>query len=91
MANKCERCGACCLTIGRTFWKNGDYKDIPELNERKKNGDHEDSGLPCEMFRFRGKSSACLIHERYGYKAKPEVCREYPDGELCFRQKDLKS
>jgi len=91
MAKKesCQRCGACCLTIGRTFWMNGDYEDFPDLVERKSNGDYEDYGVPCEMFEFRGEIGVCLIHERYGYEAKPAACKEYPNGELCLRQKGL--
>lgn len=89
MSSKCKQCGQCCLTVGRTFWKNGDYEDIPELNEKANDGEYEDAGLPCEMFEFQGQLGICLIHERYGYKAKPKVCRWYPeDGEICFRQKE---
>ena len=87
----CKRCGACCLTIGRTFWKNGDFEDIPELRERANDGIskferlYEDVGVPCEMFELRGDIGVCLIHERYGYNAKPKVCREYPWGDIkCF-------
>ncbi len=85
----CEQCGACCLTVGRTFWKNGDYEDIPELNEKANDGDHEDASVPCEMFELRGLISVCLIHEKYGYKAKPITCKEYPYGKLCHREKGL--
>lgn len=87
---ECQRCGACCLTVGRTFWKNGDYDDIPELNKRAGNGDYEDAGLPCEMFELRDGIGVCLIHEKYGWQAKPKVCREYPDGELCHRYKGVR-
>ena len=87
---KCVRCGQCCLTIGKTFWKHGDFEDIRELKERANNGEHEDFGVPCEMFEPRGEVGVCLIHERYGYEAKPLVCREYPEeGERCFREKFL--
>ena len=89
--SKCERCGACCLTVGRTFWKNGDFDDIPELQERANDGRNFgrlwDPSVPCEMLELRGEIGVCLIHEKYGYKAKPTACKEYPDGELCFREK----
>ena len=92
----CKRCGACCLTVGRTFWKAGifigdskPFGDIEDLNKWAMNGDHEDGGLPCEMFEFSGEKGVCLIHKRYGYAAKPITCRKYPDGELCFRQKGM--
>ena len=84
---KCKRCGACCLTVGRTFWKNGDYEDIPELRERANDGDYADYGVPCEMFELRGEIGVCLIHERYGYQAKPITCKEFPyDGKMCIGQ-----
>lgn len=93
--SKCERCGACCLTVGRTFWKNGDFKYEPEL-ATKANGEewdvaecYQENTAVCEMFELRGEIGICLIHERYGYKAKPKACREYPDGELCFREKGV--
>ncbi len=77
------------MTVGRTFWKNGDYDKIPELNEAANNGDYEDLGVPCEMFELRGEIGICLIHERYGKKAKPRVCREYPILEPCHREKEI--
>lgn len=84
----CQRCGRCCFRVGRTFWKNGDYKDIPDLDERANNGDHEDGGLPCEMLRYENDKATCLIQKKYGIEAKPPVCRTYPkDGEPCFREK----
>ena len=87
---KCKRCGTCCLTIGKTFWKHGDFDDIPELRERANNGEHTDDGAPCEMLEMRGEIGVCLIHERYGYEAKPKICREYPfDSEKCIRQEEL--
>jgi len=86
---ECKRCGLCCLTVGRTFWKNGDYKKIPELSKLAHNGDYEDGGLPCEMLSFEKGLAICLIEKKYGRKAKPDVCREYPeDGKKCFRQKE---
>lgn len=84
------------MTVGRTFWKVGNifadgkpFGGIKDLNDWAMNGDHEDGGLPCEMFEFRGEKGVCLIHKWYGYKAKPAVCKEYPNGELCFRQKGM--
>jgi len=81
---KCKRCSACCLTVGRTFWKNGDFHDIPELDKTANNGDHEDNGLPCEMLEFQDGIGVCLIHKNYGYEAKPIMCKEFPRGELCI-------
>ena len=91
---ECQRCGACCLTIGRTFWKHGNltdrpFGDIEELNQRANDDDVDDLGVPCEMFEMRGKIGVCLIQERYGLEAKPTPCKEYPDGELCLREKGL--
>jgi len=83
----CKQCGECCRTVGRTFWKVGDYSHIPELNALQANGDHEDGGLPCEMLAWRENKAVCLVQERYGHGAKPEVCRIFPeDGGLCFAE-----
>ena len=81
--HKCFRCGECCIDVGRTFWKVGDYEEFPELNELAKNGDYEDNGLPCEMLRFEKGKAVCLIHKKYGYLAKPKVCREHHGDERC--------
>ena len=87
----CKRCGKCCIEVGRTFWKVGDYGKIPELDEIARNGDHEDNELPCEQLEMVNSKAICKIHRDYGYPAKPKVCSRYPeDGELCFREKALK-
>ena len=93
---KCKRCGACCLTVGKTFWKYGDYDDIPELRDKANDGIskfqrlYEDFGVPCEMFELRGDIGVCLIHERYSFEAKPITCQEFPyDGKLCVGQRDF--
>ena len=93
--SECKRCGRCCVEVGRTFWKNGNYEKYPELNEWANDGDHEDGGLPCEMLSFgydaevpeRKNVAICLIEALYGRDAKPKVCREYPNDEPCFREK----
>lgn len=88
--SECKRCGRCCLEVGRTFWKNGNYDDIPELKKRANNGDHEDGDLPCEMLAIIEGKAICLIQRDYGYEAKPRVCRGYPEeGELCFQEQSL--
>lgn len=94
--SECKRCGRCCAEVGRTFWKGGDYEEFAELNEWANDGDHEDSGLPCEMLSFgfdsqvqdgKVKVATCLIEALYGRQFKPRVCREYPEeGQLCFRE-----
>lgn len=52
--------------------------------------------IPDEYFRDWGRCTmlaevngvqTCLLHKYLGEEAKPEVCREYPDGELCRREK----
>ena len=78
----CRQCGNCCIDVGQTWWKNGDYENIPILNRRKKHGDYEDGGLPCEMLRFRNGLAMCQIQEWFGYEAKPEVCRDHDGDEI---------
>ncbi len=74
----CSRCGNCCIDVGRTFWKNGNFVGYPELDELKRNGDHEDGSLPCEMLCWVNGKAFCLI-----YNIRPEVCREHDGGERC--------
>ena len=61
--HKCKRCGRCCIEVGRTFWKNGNYKAIPDLDVLANNGDHEDGGLPCEMLSHGNGVAVCGIEE----------------------------
>lgn len=83
---ECKRCGKCCVSVGRTFWKIGDYEKYPELNDRANNGDYEDNGKPCEMLRFENGIAVCIIEREYGRDVKPVACREYPEcnDEPCF-------
>lgn len=90
----CQSCGRCCLEVGRTFWKHGNFRfpgnpfgDTEDLNQEALNGDHEDNGLPCEKLEITDGKAICTIHRDYGYAVKPIVCRDYPDGEPCFREK----
>lgn len=92
----CERCGRCCMEVGRAFWKVGNltsphpFGEIDELNTLATNGDHEDGGLPCEMFEIVGGKAICKIHRDFGYAAKPITCRQYPDFvDMCFREEAL--
>lgn len=81
---ECKRCGNCCIDIGRTFWKNGDYEKIDSvLNDLANNSDHEDGGKPCEMLRFQDGKAVCQIHEIYGYDAKPKVCKDHNGDDRC--------
>lgn len=80
----CKRCGNCCIDVGRTWWKNGNYKRINQaLYDLSRNGDHEDGGKPCEMLRFQDGEAVCQIQENWGYDAKPEVCRDHEGDERC--------
>ena len=60
----CKQCGKCCEAVGRTFWKNGDYEDCPELNNLANNGDYEDNGQPCEMLSYDRDKAVCSIEEK---------------------------
>jgi len=82
----CQRCGRCCLEVGRTFWKGGDFDKHPALNALANDGDYEDGGLSCEMLRFEGGKAVCLIQKNFGHEAKPKACREFPgDDDECHR------
>ena len=82
--NQCKRCGNCCIDVGRTWWKNGNYEGVnAALNDLARNGDHEDGGKPCEMLRFQDGKAVCQIHELWGYEAKPQVCKDHEGDERC--------
>lgn len=93
----CQRCGNCCIDVGRTFWKNGNldpdkpFGDLEAMNAWANDGDYEENVLSCEMLRFDhdGKFS-CLIQVMFGYKYKPVVCREWQGDERCQKKGVLK-
>ena len=88
MSFECGRCGNCCIDVGRTFWKNGDFEGVPGLNNRANDGDSEDGGLPCAMLSFDENGKAvCGVEQVYGRKYKPKVCREYQGDERCAMQR----
>jgi len=66
------------MSVGRTFWRYGDFKDYPELQELADKTGPIDEGLPCEMLQMTDGVAACKIELEYGREAKPKVCREYP-------------
>lgn len=75
----CIRCGQCCISVGRTFWRNGNFKDYPALRILAENTESQDDGLPCGMLQMTDGVAACKIEMEFGKSAKPKVCREYPD------------
>lgn len=85
----CRRCGACCLTVGRTFWRNGDFVGCYPLELLAEQTESVDDGLPCEMLYVIAGVAHCRIECQYVREFKPEACREYPDGEPChYYQKE---
>ena len=82
----CIRCGQCCIGVGRTFWKVGDFKNYPELETLATLTESVDGGLPCQMLQMKDGVASCKIQTDYGWKAKPEVCRTFPDDE-CHHNK----
>jgi len=90
MGFECKQCGNCCIDVGRTFWKNGNFEGIPELNRRAKSGESEDGGKPCEMLKLKDGLAVCLIQQKYGYVYKPTVCREHQGDMRCaYKHKAL--
>ena len=78
--SECIRCGQCCISVGRTFWRKrkGDFEKYPELQKLAKMTKSQDEGLPCEMLQMTDGIAWCKIQILYGKKAKPKLCREYP-------------
>ncbi len=61
-----------------TIWSNSEHPLFKVAATFLRTEDFDDGG-PCDMLTFEGKKAVCLIHKYLGYKAKPEVCREYPE------------
>lgn len=81
---QCVRCGQCCISVGLTFWRNGDFENCSELRRRAALTKPVDEGLPCEMLEMCRGIAICRIERFFGYEFKPKVCKEYPaDGEKC--------
>lgn len=81
----CQRCGQCCLTVGRTFWKHGNldaekpFSNNALLNLWANNDDHSEDGGPCEMLIWLNGVPTCFIHAYYGEPLKPSACKQYPE------------
>jgi len=70
---ECLRCGQCCISVGRTFWRAEQTEAV-------------DDGLPCEMLKVANGIATCKIESVWGRAAKPEMCRDYPIDE-CIHQR----
>jgi Fe-S-cluster containining protein len=76
----CQRCGQCCIAVGRSFWRHGDFTGCPELEKLATETESVDEGLPCAMLDMSGGVASCRIETKYGRQFKPEGCRQYPSG-----------
>jgi len=77
----CQQCGKCC-DMG-TIWVNSEHPLVRAAG--KAVTDFRDGGS-CDMLVYINGKAVCLIHKYFGYDAKPEVCRDYPEeGEQCRR------
>ena len=76
------------MTVGSTFWIHGEFEKWPGLKYR---ADHTnlagDDGMPCQALSIIDSEATCLIQLNYGIEAKPEVCRDHPEDELCQHEK----
>ncbi len=86
MSDRCIRCGQCCISVGKTFWRNGDFPEGHPLARRAARATAVDGGLPCEMLKMVHGRATCTIERIYGRECKPQVCRDYPEGEPCQYQ-----
>ena len=86
--SNCQRCGKCCKDVG-TIWAQSEHPLIWAVGaavNRRVPGLFRDHG-PCDMLKMDPCGRAtCLLQQWLGWKAKPAACREYPDGEKCFRE-----
>ena len=88
--HKCVRCGQCCISVGSTFWINGDFGGYPELVEWQNETepkDYDDS-MPCGMLNIEDSQASCYIEVCFGAEAKPRACQEHPESDkLCQYEK----
>lgn len=82
--SECVRCGQCCISEGRTFWRKGDFEEFPKLQLLADNTESQDDGLPCGMLQMTDGIAACKIELEFGKEAKPKVCRDYPGLKNCW-------
>jgi len=84
----CERCGKCCKEVGGSAWTSSPHPLIKAINAELPLEFYTDFGA-CDMLVVAESGRAtCLLQQWLSHKAKPQVCREYPDGEKCFLQKE---
>ena len=87
---KCLRCGHCCVGVGRTFWRHGDFSRWPELEKLAARTPSKDEGLPCQMLQMEDGVAECKIETLYGHEAKPEECRNFPlRNNACLHRRKL--
>ncbi len=85
---KCKRCGWCCKEVGLSFFIHSQHpiiRAMPNLDWTL----IEDGVGPCAMLTWEKGKATCLLQKYLGYAAKPDVCRDYPDGdEKCFLKQE---
>lgn len=88
--SECQRCGTCCDNIG-TIWVHSQHPLIKVVGELVFVNDLFADEGPCLFLTYDSNNqAACLVEKYLGKGAKPDVCRDYPDGEKCFREKAAK-
>jgi len=89
----CNRCGACCMGVGKSFWLHVEDEVLdehPELKSLAEQMEGDDAFAPCFMLEIKNGIATCLLEQRYGRDAKPHVCRNYPDDEECDYHKGMR-
>lgn len=84
--NKCQRCGKCCEDMG-TIWTHSLNPLIVAIDKSLPACYYVDGGRCVMLVNDNGKAS-CLLELWFGYNDKPTVCKEYPFGEPCLREKE---
>jgi len=92
----CYKCGNCCKAnsfnhdrVDIQFtdiekWKEiGIWKDIrKKLETTSENESGYIISLDEKSCPFLNRENLCILHKKYGYYAKPKVCREFKCGEI---------
>ena len=86
----CKRCGNCCEQLGPGWFRLSDhplikaFAEVLFLCEREPLPD--EGGCAMLIYEDGGCGKAvCLIHKYLGWRAKPEVCRQFRGEDAVYK------
>ncbi len=73
---ECKRCGKCCANKTSTdIWLQSRLTR-EQIAELVKEREVPTKGRCC-MLTTRENKPTCLVHYKFGYEAKPDICKQY--------------